>query len=117
MADYSGVMPFDYDKNGQPRGNYTNPEELAKDIVAEFEKKAGNDLTDNLWKSIKGATNEILNIWERGSQLSPETRPNMKNHSIMFRSGDGDSSSQEPVYTRGEGFKISLKHAEGRSSC
>ena len=115
--DYSGVMPFDYDKNGQPRGNYTNPEELAKDIVAEFEKKAGNDLTDNLWKSIREATGEILNIWERGSQLSPEDKAEYeKSQYYVPLRGWRFGAAKSLVYTRGEGFSKSLKHAEGRSS-
>lgn len=111
--DYSGVMGFDKD------GSYTNPDELARDIVKEFESQVQNKkLIDNLWSTTKAATNTILDAWEDGLQISPERK---KEYQEQYRfyvplRGWREGAAKDLVYTKGEGFSKSLRHAEGRKS-
>ena len=111
--DYSGVMGLNKE------GNYTNPDELARDIVKEFESQVKNKkLIDNLWSTTKAATNTILDAWEKGMQISPEQKKEYQERYSFFvpLRGWREGAAKELVYTKGEGFAKSLRHAEGRKS-
>lgn len=110
--DYSGVMAFDTKKQ------YKNPDELAWDIVREFESRVDKSLIDELWSNVKTATQATLETWEAGNQLSPDQKKEYQEQYRYFvpLRGWRDDAAKELVYTRGEGFSNSLKKAEGRKS-
>ena len=110
--DYSGVRPFD------PENEYDNPEELAQNIVDEFEDNVSVGLVAELWDNIKNATSTIVDTWNAGQTLSKEQADEMKarfNHFVPLR-GWREGAAKELVYKRGEGFSTSMKTAKGRSS-
>lgn len=110
--DYSGVMGFDTE------GKYKNPDELAADIVSEFEGQVDRKLINNLWAKVRGATSSILDTWERGNQISPEQKDEYLNQFRYFvpLRGWREGAAKDLVYTHGEGFSRSLQHAQGRKS-
>ncbi len=110
--DYSGVMGFDTE------GKYTNPDELARDIVSEFEGQVDPKFIDNLWKKVSAATSEILDTWERGNQISPDQKQEYLSQFRYFvpLRGWREGAAKELVYTKGDGFSRSLQYAKGRKS-
>jgi len=110
--DYSGVMGFDTE------GAYTNPDQLAADIVAEFESQVDKNLIDNLWDKINAATSAILDTWEKGNQISPDQKQEYLSQFRYFvpLRGWREGAAKDLVYTKGEGFSRSLQHAQGRKS-
>jgi len=116
--DYAGVMAFDLDKNGTPSGNYTNPDDLARDIVDEFEGKVDRTLVDDLWSKIKEASSATLDTWVASNQISDKQRQEYYEKFRYFvpLRGWRHDAAKELTYTKGGGFSRSLKHAEGRKS-
>lgn len=112
--DFAGIMSFD------KKGNYKNiPDKLAEDIVMEFETLyATNELINKLWRKIKEATNETLNAWLAGGQISPEQYEELKTRYEYFvpLRGWRHDAAYTLVYTKGEGFSRSYMTAEGRKS-
>ena len=111
--DYSGVMPFDKE------GEYTNPDELAQDIVNEFETQLNNKgLIDELWENLRTANTSILDTWVKGDQISEEQREEYLNNFKYFvpLRGWRQGAAKELIYTKGQGFSRSLRHAEGRKT-
>lgn len=111
--DYSGVMPFDRE------GKYTSPDDLAKDIVKEFEAQVINKkLIDDLWEKLRESNTEILNTWEAGQQISADQKKEYLDKFKYFvpLRGWREGAAKELKYTRGQGFSNSLRHAEGRKS-
>jgi len=124
--DYAGVMPFDREKITDNEGNVTeksingfkNPEELAKAIVDEFEKKVDKKLVDNLWKAIHAVGQSTLKTWLDGKSMSQEEydyQSKRYNYFVPLR-GWHEGDATQLAYRRGEGFGKSLIHAQGRSS-
>jgi len=111
--DYSGVMPL-----AGKESKYTNPEELAKDIVEEFEGLAPKELIDDLWSNMKTATSNILDTWEVAQRISPEQKQEYLDKFKYFvpLRGWREGAAKGLVYTKGSGTSNSLKHAEGRKS-
>jgi hypothetical protein len=110
--DYSGVMEFDVTKK------YTNPDELASDIVREFESKVDKKLIDDLWANMKAATTTILDTWEQGNQITAAQKQDYIEQYRYFvpLRGWRDGAAKDLIYTKGEGFSKSLQQAEGRKS-
>jgi N12 class adenine-specific DNA methylase len=110
--DYSGVMAFDVNKE------FVNPDELAGAIVDEFEASVPNSLISELWNNMRPASAQILDYWEQGQQLSPEQKQEYLNKYQFFLPLRGwrEGAAKDLVYVKGEGFKKSLMHAEGRKS-
>ncbi|HBE43196.1 MAG TPA: hypothetical protein DDW27_18740, partial [Bacteroidales bacterium] len=110
--DYSGVMPFDRE------GKYSNPDQLARDIVKEFESEVDKRLINDLWSKLRTANTTILDTWEAGQQISPDQKKEYLDkfkHFVPLR-GWREGAAKELAYTRGGGFSHSLRHAEGRKS-
>jgi N12 class adenine-specific DNA methylase len=110
--DYAGVTAFDVNKE------FVSPDELAQTIADEFEAAVPKALVDELWDRIRVASSATLDYWEAGQQLSPEQKQfyleQFKNF-VPLR-GWRDGAAKDLVYIKGEGFKKSLMHAEGRKS-
>lgn len=115
--DYAGVLPFADKKDGT--NDYEGrPDELAQDIVEEFEKKVDPKLVEELWKNMKIASTETLKIWKAGNSLSTEEYNHQLNRYKFFvplrdwREG----AAKQLRYHKGSGFGRSLIHAQGRRS-
>lgn len=118
--DYSGVMGFNMDENGEIVNPLfeNDPDGLAAAIAEEFESKVPEALVDELWSNIKNATNEILTAWEAGTMVSPEDADNIRNrykYYVPLR-GWKDGAAKQLHYIKGEGFAKSLQKANGRKS-
>lgn len=110
--DYSGVKGFD------PEKSFENPDDLARIIVDEFEDKVSVGLIDELWKSTKGATSEIVDFWKNGQTMSAaqaEVTKNSFKYFIPIR-GWREGAAKQLVYKKGDGFNSSIKHVKGRTS-
>lgn len=142
--DYSGVTPFDkrqqavdkdleqwMDQNPDAALNeiYTkrkdliaihqplSPDELANNIVNDFEAAVSPQLVGQLWDNIKNATDYILNTWVKGGAINKKTRDKLLSEKYFvplrgWRQGD----AKDLPYTKGEGFGKSFQRAEGRKS-
>ena len=110
--DYSGVMAFDVNNE------FVNPDELAQTIVDEFEQIAPKSLVTELWDNIRRGSSTILDTWEKGQQLSPDQKQGYLDQFQYFvpLRGWREGAAKDLVYVKGEGFKKSLIHAEGRKS-
>lgn len=110
--DYSGVRGFD------PSNNFETPDELAQEIVDEFERKTPIGLVDELWSNVKNATSEIVDIWGKGLTMSEEQVQQTKDrfkHFVPLR-GWRHGVAKQLVYKKGEGFSGSLQRIKGRTS-
>lgn len=112
--DYSGVMEFQEGWNE----TYRNPEELAQDIVDDFESRVKPELIEELWKNIGAASQETLNIWKASNAMSKEEYEYQKQRYKNFvpLRGWRESAAKELSYVKKGGSGTSLRHAEGRRS-
>ena len=110
--DYSGVRGFD------PSNNFETPDELAQEIVDEFERKTPIGLVDELWSNVKNATSEIVDIWGKGQTMSEEQVQQTKDRFKYFvpLRGWRHGVAKQLVYKKGEGFSGSLQRIKGRTS-
>lgn len=110
--DYSGVRGFD------PSNNFETPDELAQEIVDEFERKTPVGLVDELWSNVKNATSEIVDIWGKGQTMSEEQVQQTKDRFKYFvpLRGWRHGVAKQLVYKKGEGFSGSLQRIKGRTS-
>ena len=110
--DYSGVRGFD------PENKWENPDELAQAIADEFEDQVPVGLVDDLWSNIKNTTSSIVDYWKEGNQVSEQQASDIKDRFKYFvpLRGWREGAAKELVYSKGQGFGASMKHAEGRKS-
>jgi hypothetical protein len=110
--DYSGIKPFDVNNK------YENPEDIAQEIVDAFESMVDENLINNLWTNIRGASEATLDTWESGNQISNEQKQDYLaqfKHFVPLR-GWREDASKDLDYTQGDGKYKSLIHAKGRGS-
>ena len=115
--DYAGVLPLSKKSDGvyEYEGR---PDELADDIITEFESKVDKKLIDELWKNMKIASTETLKIWKAGNSMSEDEyqyQLNRYNFFVPLRDWR-DGAAKQLLYHKGQGFGKSLVHAEGRKS-
>lgn len=120
--DYSGIMPFDKDKEGNSINGFKNPEELARAIVTEFEARFDTpekkQLLKKLWDANYEAGQETLKIWFDGNSMSKEEYDYQRERYKYFvpLRGWREGPANQLIYHKGEGFSKSLIHAKGRTS-
>ena len=120
--DYSGIMPFDKDKEGNSINGFKNPEELARAIVNEFEARFDTpekkQLLKKLWDANYEAGQETLKIWFDGNSMSKEEYDYQRERYKYFvpLRGWREGPANQLIYHKGEGFSKSLIHAKGRTS-
>lgn len=110
--DYSGVKGFD------PEKRFDNPDELAQNIVDEFEDKVSIGLVDELWENVKEASSDIVSFWKAGQTMSAaqaEVTKNRFKYFIPLR-GWREGAAKQLAYKKGDGFAGSLQRAKGRTS-
>lgn len=120
--DYSGIMPFDKDEEGNSINGFKNPEELARAIVDEFEARFDTpekkQLLKKLWDANYEAGQETLKIWLDGNSMSKEEYDYQRERYKYFvpLRGWREGPANQLIYHKGEGFSKSLIHAKGRTS-
>jgi len=112
LKDYSGVKDFDKENK------YKDPDQLAEEIIEEFEIGLEPETINNLWDKIGAATGQILDHWLKGSQISSKQYQTLKKQYKYFvpLRGWRQGAAKELRYNKGEGFGASLKHAQGRKT-
>jgi hypothetical protein len=111
--DYSGVSAFDTDKQ------FEFPDEMAQRIVEDVEGLVNNpELINNLWENINNATEQILDHWKQGGQISEKMYNKYMKQFKYFvpLRGWRHGLSKQLRYDKDDGFGRSLRHAEGRKT-
>jgi hypothetical protein len=112
-TDYAGIMPLDVEN-----GFKDDPDGLAEAIVHDFETVLPQNLINELWDNLKGASSDIVGAWHNGKQITADEADEYRsryNYYVPLR-GWREGAAQSLAYVKGKGFGKSLQHAEGRKS-
>ena len=94
-----------------------SPDELAKNIVNDYEKKVDPKLVENLWNRVRIPTAFTVDTWYKGKQISEETKNEyLEDKYFIPLRGWRESDIEQLPYTNGGERGGSLQHRKGRTS-
>lgn len=115
--DFSGILPFTENQDGS--NDYEGrPDELAQEIVNDFEGKIGKDLSDKLWEAVNKATGAVLEAQVASNWMTDKEADGYRDrwkYYIPLRGWLEDAAKTFNYINNGKGGRT-MQHAGGRQS-